>query len=138
VSAEITIQKYLEGFNAGDARALASLYAPTTAYSNPFAAAPATTPAQVEAFEAPMFAAFTDVHAQIDQLIADGDRAAASVTIRATHTGELQTPAGAVPPTGRTITLHSAEFVTVDDRDTIVEHVRIFDTGSFLAQLGLR
>lgn len=137
MSAESTIQKYLEAFNAADAGALASLYAEATTYTNPFVPAPITSPAGVEAFEAPMFAAFDDVRAEIDQLIADGNRVAAHVTIRATHTGELQSPAGSIPATGKAIELHVAEFATVDDRDAIVEHTRIFDTGSFLSQLGL-
>jgi steroid delta-isomerase-like uncharacterized protein len=137
VSADDALRRYLDGFNRSDVDALASLYAPTFAYSNPFSPEPLTSPEAVRTFEAPMFAAFSDTNAEIDDLVVDGDRAAGRVTIRARHTGSLETPAGPVAATGKTIVLHTAEFVHTDGEGRIVEHHRIFDTGAFLAQLGL-
>src|SRR2546423_1237189 len=94
-----TLRSYLDAFNRGDVDGLASLYASSTAYSNPFSPQPVTSPTAVREFEAPLFAAFSAVRAQLEESIVEGDRAAARVVVHAEHTGELQTPAGAVPPT---------------------------------------
>ena len=138
MSADITLKAYLTAFNSSDAAGLAALYAPATSYRNPMSPQPLTSPQDVLAFESPMFAAFSDTSATIEDVITDGERAAARVTVRARHTGELQSPAGPVSATGKTIELHCAEFVRVDGDGRIVEHHRYFDGASFLAQLGLR
>jgi steroid delta-isomerase-like uncharacterized protein len=136
--ADDTLRAYLEAFNREDVDGIASLYAATTTYWNPFnGEAPLTTPEAVRAFESPMFAAFSDTSAEVDEVLTEGDRAAARVTVRARHTGELQTPAGPVGPTDKTIVLRTAEFLRTDGEGRIVEHHRIFDSGSFTAQLGL-
>ena len=132
-----TLQSYMDAFNKGDIDAIASLYAPSTTYWNPFSPQAISSPEAVREFETPMFAAFSGVRAELEESIAEGDRAAARVVIHAQHTGDLQTPGGAVPATGKTIELHSAEFVRVDGDGRIVEHHRIFDAASFMAQLGL-
>jgi steroid delta-isomerase-like uncharacterized protein len=138
VPAEDTLRAYQAVFNRSDAHALAALYAPTTSYTNPFnGEAPLTTPEAVAAFESPMFAAFSNTSAELDEIISSGDRAAARVTVRAEHTGDLMTPGGTVPPTGKSIVLHTAEFIRTDGDGRIVEHHRVFDSASFLAQLGL-
>jgi steroid delta-isomerase-like uncharacterized protein len=136
-AAERVVASYLDAFNRGDLEALAALYAPSTVYVNPFSPRPVTSPSAVRDFETPMFAAFGEVGAEVVEMIADGDRAAARVVIRARHTGELQSPGGAIPATGNVIELHSAEFVRVDTEGRIVEHHRFFDAAAFLAQLGL-
>ena len=136
--AEDVLRAYLEAFNREDVGRIASLYAPTTTYTNPFnGEAPLTSPDAVRAFESPMFAAFSETSAEVDEALIEGDRVAARVTVRARHTGELQTPGGAVPPTDKSIVLRTAEFLRTDTEGRIVEHHRIFDSGSFMAQLGL-
>ena len=137
MAAAETMQSYLDAFNKADIAAIASLYAPSTAYSNPFSPQLITSPEAVQEFETPMFAAFSSVRAELEDLITDGDRAAARVVVHAEHTGELQTPAGPVPATGKSIELHTAEFVRVDGDGRIVEHYRVFNAAEFMAQLGL-
>lgn len=137
MSAEKAIRAYLDGFNRSDVDALAALYAPATSYSNTLSPEPMTSPDAIRAFESPMFSAFSDTSAEVDELVVEGDRVAARITVRARHTGTLDTPAGPVPATDRTIVLRCAEFMRTDDDGRIVEHHRIFDSGSFLAQLGL-
>jgi steroid delta-isomerase-like uncharacterized protein len=135
--ADKVLQAYLDAFNRGDVDALAALYAPSTVYLNPFSSQPVTSPQAVRDFEAPMFAAFGEVRAELEETIAVGDRAAARVVIRAKHTGTLQSPGGAVPATGKAIELHSAEFLRVDTEGRIAEHHRLFDAAAFMTQLGL-
>lgn len=136
--AEDTLRAYQAAFSRSDVNALAALYAATTTYTNPFnGEAPLTSPEAIAAFESPLFEAFSETTADLDDVVQDGDRAAARVTVRAVHTGDLATPAGAVPPTGKGIVLHTAEFIRTDGEGRIVEHHRIFDSASFMAQLGL-
>lgn len=137
MAANETLQSYLAAFNVGDIDAIGSLYASSMTYWNPFAQGPITSSQAVREFEAPMFAAFSAVRADLEESISDGDRVAARVVVHADHTGELQTPAGSVPATGKSIELHTAEFFRVDGDGRIVEHHRIFDVAAFMGQLGL-
>jgi steroid delta-isomerase-like uncharacterized protein len=131
------LESYLEAFNHRDIDAIAALYAESTSYWNPFKSEPVTSPREVREFETPMFAAFSNVVAELEEAILDGDRGAARIVVRAVHTGDLQTPGGAVPATGKEIELHTAEFVRLDGNGRIVEHHRLFDATTFMAQLGL-
>jgi steroid delta-isomerase-like uncharacterized protein len=54
---------------------------------------------------------FPDLHARIDDLVAEGDRVAARLTFRGTHQGEFL----GVPATGRTIEYVSHEFYRIAD-----------------------
>ena len=136
VTAEETFGSYLEAFNRGDVIALTALYARDTCFRNPFSAAPITTPEAVRAFVAPMFAAFSDMAATVDDLLVGDAQVAARLIIRARHTGDLPRPTGAVRGTGRVVQMRTAEFVRVGDDGLIVEHERIFDSAAVLAQLG--
>jgi predicted ester cyclase len=130
-----TFECYVDAFNRADVLAVVGLYAERTEVLNPFSPDPLTTPAAVEAFVAPMFAAYTDMRAEPDAVVAEGPLLAARLTIRARHTGELPGPSGPVAATGRIVTLRTAEFLRVDTAGLIVEHERIFDTAAVLRQL---
>ncbi|MER5183165.1 nuclear transport factor 2 family protein [Streptomyces sp. NPDC002896] len=137
VRAEQTFRAYIEAFNRSDVSGLAALYAADAVFLNPFSPEPLTTRDAIRAFISPMFEAYSDMTAEVDELLADADRAAARLTIRARHTGELRRPGGAVAATGRTVEMRTAEFLRVEPGGLIVGHERIFDTSPVLAQLGL-
>ena len=80
--------------------------------------------------------AFPDLRLELDQLLADGDGAAAEGTLTGTHLGVLRTPGGEVAPTGRAVRLRwAAVYATEGDRLTS-EHL-FFDQMDLLGQLGL-
>jgi steroid delta-isomerase-like uncharacterized protein len=54
---------------------------------------------------------FPDLHARIDDLVAEGDRVAVRLTFRGTHQGEFL----GVPATGRTVEYVSHEFYRFAD-----------------------
>ncbi len=137
VSAARTFRSYIDAFNRGDAAAVAALYAPEATFRNPFSPAPMTTREAVRAFVAPMFAAYSDMAATVEDVVAEGERVAARLVIRGLHTGILQRPAGPVAGTGRRVQMRTAEFLRVDGDGLIVDHERIFDSAPLLAQLGL-
>src|SRR5581483_3057684 len=74
--------------------------------------------------------AFPDLHAEIEDIFASGDRVAVRLTMRGTHQGDyLGTPAS-----GRTISYVSHEFYRIDD-GLIAEEWICSDTASLLRQI---
>jgi predicted ester cyclase len=65
------------------------------------------------------------------------DAAATEVVFTGTHTGPMNTPGGAVPPTGKRVTLHSVSVLRIKDGLVASEHVYL-DQLEMLTQLGLQ
>lgn len=57
------------------------------------------------------FRGFPDLHTSIDQLIAEGDAVFCRSTTTGTHDGEFK----GIPPTGRNVSVESAEVFTIRD-----------------------
>ena len=83
------------------------------------------------AFEA-TYAAFPDMQWTIEELIAEGDRAAALVLIEGTHLGEYLGAVG----TGKRVAVRSVDIARVRD-DRFVEHRGVLDELHLLAQIGV-
>jgi steroid delta-isomerase-like uncharacterized protein len=79
--------------------------------------------------------AFPDVRGQITNLMLTRDHAVREVTWRGTHKGELTTPFGRVPPSGRPVTVRSVMVIRVE-KDRIVEERHYFDMLDMLRQVG--
>jgi predicted ester cyclase len=72
----------------------------------------------------------------VDRIIAQDDCVVVEFTGRGTHTGTLATPAGAIPATGRSVTLHLVDVIEFAD-GKVTSQRNYFDTGSLMAQLGI-
>lgn len=79
---------------------------------------------------------FPDGRITIDRLIAADDYVIVELTGRGTHTGMLSTPMGAIPATGRSVTLQLCDVLVLGDGKLRSQRT-YFDTGSLMAQLGL-
>lgn len=79
-----------------------------------------------------MLAGFPDYHTAIDELIAEGDKVAARITMSGTHTGSFM----GVPPTGRFISFTGIYIARIAN-GKIVEHWGEEDGVSLLQQLGV-
>ena len=75
--------------------------------------------------------AFPDLRAQIEDIVAAGDRVALRVRFRGTHSGEFL----GIPPTGRPIDYVSHEFYRVAD-GLIAEEWICSDMATLFRQLG--
>ena len=84
----------------------------------------------VKRFFATLRDAFPDVEVAIDELVADGDRAAVATTISGTHTGEL----AGLAPTGRRVSVTGLDMIRVED-GRIVEHRGLTDSVGLMRQL---
>ena len=77
-------------------------------------------------------AAFPDIQHPIDDLIAEGDRVAIRLRVRATHQGEY----AGIAPTGRLITLTVMQIVRIS-QGKVVEGWCDYDALGFMQQLGM-
>lgn len=79
--------------------------------------------------------AFPDVAITHKNLVVEENRVAVEFTGKGTHTGALQTPAGAIPATGKTVELNVAEFMIWENGKLKSLH-NYQDAGSLLRQIG--
>jgi steroid delta-isomerase-like uncharacterized protein len=80
--------------------------------------------------------AFPDIRISVTNQVATDDQVVSEFMARGTHTGPLQTPAGAIPPTGRTVDFIVCEVIQVKHgRITSLHNYQ--DATSIMRQLGL-
>lgn len=76
--------------------------------------------------------AFPDFKAEIEDLIAEGDRVVVRMKWTGTHEGEFM----GIPPTGRSISIEVIDIVRFED-GKFVEHWGIMDNMGMMQQLGV-
>lgn len=79
---------------------------------------------------------FPDGKITVDKTVAEGDSVVVEYTGRGTHTGTLDTSTGAIPATGRSVTLKLCDVLELA-RGRITSRRVYFDSGSLMAQLGM-
>ncbi len=79
-----------------------------------------------------LFAAFPDLHFEVERDFASGDQGAVAWRVTGTHRGDF----GGIPPTGRQVEYHACMIFQV--RDGKMARIRTYlDTGTILRQLGV-
>ena len=79
--------------------------------------------------------ALPDSNATFDSVSVSGNTVTLELTWRGTHNGPLQTPTGALPPSGNKINIRACQVVDVaDGKVQAVRHY--FDMATLLQQLG--
>ena len=125
-------QTYFDAWNQRDPAAIIATFAEGGTYSDP--TVPALTGSALATHAGGLFAAFPDLSFEIVSAAQAGDHAVAvQWMMRGTNTGPL---AGG-PPTGSTVALPGADFITIDG-DKIRAVQGYFDQKTFLEQLGLQ
>jgi len=78
------------------------------------------------------FSAFPDLHLTIDDMVVEGDKVAARITMTGTHKGEYM----GAPPTNKKITIRA---ITIERfaGGKVVEEWGMYDTLSLMQQLGV-
>jgi steroid delta-isomerase-like uncharacterized protein len=87
---------------------------------------------QAKGFFAMVYQAFPDLHAEVHDVIAEGDLVAVRSTYTSTHQGEFL----GIPATGKQTTTNGVEYFRMQDGKQ-VEHWGGPDMFSFLVQLGV-
>jgi steroid delta-isomerase-like uncharacterized protein len=124
------VRESFEAFSAGDTERLLRVVSPDLVMH--FAEAPEPLRGRevwLQGFEL-MKRAFPDLEAQVDDVVAAGDKVAVRVTFDGTHSGEFQ----GMPATGRRIHYVSHEFYRVED-GVIAEEWICSDMSSLFRQL---
>jgi steroid delta-isomerase-like uncharacterized protein len=75
--------------------------------------------------------AFPDLHHNIKDMVAEGDKVAVRINVTGTHKGEFQ----GIPPSGRKLSLDEMAFLTIID-GRITEGWITSDTLNFMQQIG--
>jgi steroid delta-isomerase-like uncharacterized protein len=76
--------------------------------------------------------AFPDLHLTVEDMIAEGDKVVARLTVRGTHQGELRS----IPPTGKQVTVTAIDLYRIAG-GKFVEYRGNADDLGVLQQLGL-
>jgi predicted ester cyclase len=92
---------------------------------------------QVRQYTEAVWQAFPDGILAFGAQVFGHDAAATEVVFTGTHTGPMLTPNGSIPPTGRSVTLHSASILRIKDGLVASEHVDL-DQLEMMTQLGLQ
>ncbi|HYD20457.1 MAG TPA: ester cyclase [Flavipsychrobacter sp.] len=78
--------------------------------------------------------AFPDMAIMHKNMLVDGNRVAVEFTGNGTHTGTLQTPAGVIAPTGKTLVVTACEFMEWENGKLKRLH-NYQDAGSLMLQI---
>ena len=121
-------QFYEDVVQNGDFAKLGELVAPNLVDHNP---GPGQAPGAegVKQFFTAMRAAVSDLRVSVEQIIAEGDKVAAHVSISGRHTGELM----GIPPSGKEVVMRVSDIVRIENGKA-VEHWGVEDMSGFVSQ----
>jgi steroid delta-isomerase-like uncharacterized protein len=119
-----------EVFNKRNLALIDELFAPNWVYHGP-AGQEVHGPNGLKQYLAVYFKAFPDLHASIEDLVAEGNKVVSRATCSGTHKGELM----GMPATGKTITI-MVICISRFEGDKIIEDWELVDLFGILQQLG--
>lgn len=130
MSRKTTAVAYFNAWIARDADAILATLAPDGTYQDPSTRGPISGEA-LRGYVTGLWSVFPDLTFDIASHSDDG--ASAQWIMHGTNHGSFN----GLPPTGRAVELHGADFFTFDDDDRITSVTGYFDPGSVPRQLGL-
>ncbi|MGQ1837263.1 ester cyclase [Kocuria turfanensis] len=131
------VEHTIAALNAHDAAGFAATYSQDAIVYTAASPDPVRGRAAIQQDTQQWITAMPDMTLEIEEVAIDGPTAAMRLLFVGTHTGPLMTPSGAVPPTGRRVSVPMAVFNRHDESGTTeVEH-RYLDMMSMAQQLGL-
>jgi len=77
--------------------------------------------------------AFPDLRMEVEDVIAEGDKAVARFRATGTHQGEFM----GIPPTGRSVDIAGIDIMRFDGAGLVCEHWGVTDTMAMMQQLGV-
>jgi steroid delta-isomerase-like uncharacterized protein len=126
-----TMRSAYERINAGNVDGFGDLVADDFVEHQGDPGLPPTKEGTLEFFRA-LLTAFPDMHMDVDDLIASGDKTVARVTVKATHQGDF----AGVPPTGKPVEVQLIDIMRFNGAGLIAEHWGVVDMLSLMQQLG--
>jgi predicted ester cyclase len=89
----------------------------------------------MKAFGNSFYAACPGLSHNLEEVIADGDTVALRMTIRGSQTQPFVTPAGELPPSGKSFAIPAQNMIRFED-GKVVEQWSVFDMMGFMQQIG--
>ncbi len=129
------VERFYDAFNRGDFDTVLEIFAPDVETTEP-SLGTIQSAEQWRAYGEAFKRAMPDARLNLRSAVESGDTIAVEGSFTGTHTGPLLSPQGEVPPTGRTINIPYADFLTVRD-GRVVSHRVYYDQVALGAQLGL-
>jgi steroid delta-isomerase-like uncharacterized protein len=121
-----------ELINAGDIDGFGKLLADDFVEHEDVPAGPPTKDGTLEFFRS-LLLSFPDWRMDVEDLIANDDKAVARVRATATHQGEFM----GIPATGKRVEVELIDIMRFDDAGLVCEHWGIADMLSLMQQLGV-
>ena len=108
-----------EGFNRGNLGVVDEVLAADAQDRHPFEPGEPDFRTHLKGAIAMLRGAMPDLHAEVEQIIAEGDLVSARVRITGTHSG---TPLFGIPASGRSVDVEQFHFMRADDLGRGVQH----------------
>ena len=128
-------ERYYDAFNRGDLDEAVKAFSPDVETIEPGAGTMHGAD-QWKAYGAGFKRAMPDARLNIKSAVEQGNTLSVEGVFTGTHTGPMATPAGEIPPTGRTVNLPYVDVYTAQG-GRFVTHQVYYDQITMLAQLGL-
>jgi steroid delta-isomerase-like uncharacterized protein len=127
-----TMRSAYERISAGDISGFGDLVADDFVEHDEIPGLPANKDGLLEYF-GQLLSAFPDMRMDVEDLLADGDKTVARVTVRATHDGEFM----GIPPTNNQVQMQLIDIMRFDGDGLVSEHWGVADMLSLMQQLGV-
>ena len=127
-----TMRNTYELISAGDIAGFGDLVADDFVEHQGGPGFPATKEGTLDFFRA-LLEAFPDFHMNVEDVIADGDKAVARVTATGTHRGDFM----GIPPTGSAADMQLIDIMRFDEAGQVCEHWGVADMLTLMQQLGV-
>ena len=121
-----------EGFTGGHVDVVDECLAPDAVDRHPFGADEPDFRTHLKGIIRMLRAAMPDLHAEVDDLVAEGDRVAARVSVTGTHTGD---PLFGVPATGGHLRVEQFHIIQCNDEALGIRHWAYAGVDQMLGQL---
>ncbi len=125
------VRRFFGGLDEGNSAVVEDVYAPGFALHFPGMPGPLDREAAGGFFDG-LFAAFPGIQHPIKDMVAEGDRVAARITIHGTHQGEFQ----GIPATGREVKLSAIDIFRFEGGKIAEQWVEL-DALGMMQQLGV-
>ena len=125
-------RRFVERFSQKDQDVFVDLLAPDFVDLTPAPGAEPTREGWKQAVSMGEWLAFPDLHFEIEEQIAEGDRVVNRLVARGTHTSEFM----GIPATGKEVTTNNVTIFRIAG-DKIIERWTIFDALGVMVQLGV-
>jgi steroid delta-isomerase-like uncharacterized protein len=128
------LRQCLDQVDAHNLDGVRALYAPEAQIVAPGAELHGTD--QIMAWYGVFVKAFPDIKHEVRATIQEGDTCVLQARVRGTHTAPLASPAGEIPPTGKSFVLDYVNVARFADGQ-IMSEAYYWDNQTLLSQLGL-